>query len=321
MTGRSLVPAAAGRRRGAVPSEVAADTLRPALEAFLEELRTGRRLSANTVDGYGRDLADYLAFAASYRLGSWREATATFLGGYFASLAGRGLSSATVARRRAALRGFHRYLERNGVTPADATAGLPAPRRGRSLPHALAIEEVERLLAQPQGEGPLALRDRALLELAYASGLRVSELVGLRRPELDLAGRTVRCMGKGRRERAVPFGQHAARALALYLERARPLLERGKGRDAVFLNARGTRLSRMGFWKILHGYARQAGLADRAHPHVLRHSFATHLLAGGADLRVVQELLGHASVTTTAIYTHLDRHYLRVEHQKYHPRS
>jgi integrase/recombinase XerD len=180
---------------------------------------------------------------------------------------------------------------------------------------------MEQLLAQPKGEEPLALRDRALLELAYGSGLRVSELVGLRLPQLDLRERTVTCIGKGNRERAVPFGQPCVQALAEYLERGRATLDRGKGRDAVFLNARGTRLSRMGFWKILSGHARRAGLATRVHPHALRHSFATHLLAGGADLRVVQELLGHASVTTTAIYTHLDRHYLRVEHERYHPRG
>jgi integrase/recombinase XerD len=306
------------RRR---PAPSAGAELRGWVEAFLEELRTGRRLSVNTVDAYGRDLMDYMKFARSHGLARWEESTPTFLGGYFAGLARRGLSASTTARRRAAIRGFHRYLERSGGAAADATATMPGPRRERLLPHALAVEEVEALLAQPPGEAPLALRDRALLELAYGSGLRVSELLGVRRPQLDLGGRSVTCLGKGSKERNVPFGGEAARALRAWLERGRPRLDRGRGRDAVFLNARGTPLSRMGFWKILRGHARAAGLQAKVHPHVLRHSFATHLLAGGADLRVVQELLGHASVTTTAIYTHLDRHYLKAEHQKFHPRS
>jgi integrase/recombinase XerD len=166
----------------------------------------------------------------------------------------------------------------------------------------------------------LALRDRALFELAYASGLRVSELIGLSRDRLDLRGQSVSVAGKGNKERVVPFGRAARRALEAYLERGRPALQRGRRHDAVFVNARGGPLSRMGFWKILKSHARAAGLAARVHPHALRHSFATHLLEGGADLRVVQELLGHASVTTTAIYTHLDRGYLREVHRTFHPR-
>jgi integrase/recombinase XerD len=199
-------------------------------------------------------------------------------------------------------------------------AELPPTRRERKLPHALAIEDIERLLAQPQGDEALPLRDRALFELAYASGLRVSELVGLSRDRLDLRGQAVSVAGKGNKERSVPFGRAARRALSEYLERARPVLCARSRHDAVFVNARGGPLSRMGFWKILHGHARAAGIATRVHPHALRHSFATHLLAGGADLRVVQELLGHASISTTAIYTHLDRGYLREVHRTFHPR-
>ncbi len=274
------------------------------IEAFLEELRTGRRLSPRTVDAYSRDLADYRRFAERHRLRDWHEAGTTFLDGYFAGLLQRGLSGATVARRRSALRGFHRALERFGLSGADPLAQLPPPRRERKLPHALTVEEIERLLAQPEGDGPLRLRDRALLEVAYASGLRVSELVGLER-----------------HERTVPFGRSAEKALRAWLERGRPLLARQARHDAVFVNARGGTLSRMGFWKILRGHARAAGLASRVHPHGLRHSFATHLLQGGADLRVVQELLGHASVATTAIYTHLDRAYLREVHRTFHPRA
>jgi integrase/recombinase XerD len=291
-----------------------------ALDAFLDGLRTARRLSANTLDAYSRDLRDYRAFAVQHRLEAWSEAGSVFVDGYFARLLKRGLSSSTVARRRSSLRGFHAWLEAQGQGGRDPLANAPPPRRERRLPHALTHDEMERLIAQPKGEAPLMLRDRALLELAYASGLRVSELCGLIRSRLDLADRAVRVAGKGNRERVVPFGRAAGRALREYLERARPLLAGRARHDTVFLNARGGPLSRMGFWKILRGHARAAGISTRVHPHALRHSFATHLLEGGADLRVVQELLGHASVATTAIYTHLDRAYLREVHRSFHPR-
>jgi integrase/recombinase XerD len=291
------------------------------VDGWLDELRRGRRLSPRTVDAYGRDLADYLAFARTHRLAGWGEATLTFVDGYLASLQRRGLSSGTVSRRRSAMRGFHGFLARTGQRADDPVALLPAPRRERRLPHALARGDVEALLAHPQGEGPLALRDRAMLELAYGSGLRVSELVGLPRSQVDLRGRTLLVSGKGDRQRVVPFGRAAAAALRDWLERGRPLLAPHARHDAVFVNARGGTLSRMGWWKILRGHARGAGVGARVHPHALRHSFATHLLEGGADLRVVQELLGHANVTTTAIYTHLDRTYLREVHRQFHPRA
>lgn len=305
-------PAAAAPRTGG---------LEPALEAFLDGLRTGRRLSPHTLDAYARDLADYRAFARRHSLTTWSEVTAVFVDGYFASLLKRGLAGTTVARRRSTLRGFHAFLQRQGLREGDPLAELPPPRRERRLPHALTLEEIECLLAQPGGEGPLRLRDRALLELAYASGLRVSELCGLERPRIDLSGRVVSVAGKGGKERMVPFGRPAASALREYLERARPVLAARARHDRMFVNARGGPLSRMGFWKILRGHARAAGIGTRVHPHALRHSFATHLLQGGADLRVVQELLGHASVATTAIYTHLDRAYLREVHRTFHPRS
>jgi integrase/recombinase XerD len=290
------------------------------LEAFLDELRTGRRLSPRTVDAYGRDLADYARFIVRQGLARWDDATPTVIDGYLASLSRRGLATATVARRRAALRGFHAHRGRHGGGGADPTAELPPARRDRKLPHALAIDDVERLLAQPEGDAPLALRDRAMFEIAYGSGLRVSELIGLTQDRLALRDRVVSVSGKGDKERAVPFGRSARRAVADYLDRARPVLCARARHDKVFVNARGGPLSRMGFWKILRRHARAAGIATRVHPHALRHSFATHLLAGGADLRVVQELLGHASITTTAIYTHLDRGYLREVHRTFHPR-
>jgi integrase/recombinase XerD len=303
--------------------------LRRPVEAFLEELRVGRRLSPHTLDAYARDLAEYTEFAERHGLGRWSEASVTFADAYFASLAQRRLAGATVSRRRSSLRGFHAFLLRQGECDDHPLARLPAPQRERKLPHALTIDDIERLLAQPHGDDPLALRDRAMLEIAYASGLRVSELCALQRSRVDLAERSLTVSGKGSKERSVPFGRAAERALREYLERGRSaLVEPGRAtrrrlasrHDAVFVNAHGRPLSRMGFWKILRGHARGAGLAMRVHPHTLRHSFATHLLQGGADLRVVQELLGHASVATTAIYTHLDRAYLREVHRTFHPR-
>jgi integrase/recombinase XerD len=309
------------------PARAVSPALDQGVHGFLDELHKGRRLSHNTLDAYARDLADYRAFAARHGLADWTEVTPIFLDAYFALLLKRGLSGATVARRRSALRGFHAWLGRAGGATADPLASAPAPRRERKLPHPLSVAEVERLLAQPQGEEPLPLRDRAMLELAYGSGLRVSELCELERSGLDLEARLVTVVGKRDKQRTVPFGRTAERALRAWLERGRePLAGRehatGHSRhDRVFVNARGGPLSRMGFWKILRGHARSAGIPARVHPHALRHSFATHLLHGGADLRVVQELLGHASVTTTAIYTHLDRAYLREVHRTFHPRA
>ncbi len=295
--------------------------LLPALEAWLDELRRVRRVSDRTVDAYRHDVMDYHAFARSHGLADWNEATTTFVDGYFASLLRRGHAGSTAARRRSSLRGFHAFLARMGHHREDPVALQPAPRRERKLPHALTLGEIESLLAQPEGEGALALRDRAMLELAYAAGLRVSELVDVDRAQLDLAGGSLLVTGKGNKQRLVPFGRAAATAMREWLDRGRPQLAGRARHDRLFCNARGGPLSRAGWWKILRNHARRAGIATRVHPHALRHSFATHLLEGGADLRVVQELLGHASVTTTAIYTHLDRGYLREVHRQFHPRA
>ncbi len=291
------------------------------VEAFLDELRTGRRLSVNTLDAYARDLADYAGFAARHRLADWAEATPVFVDGYFAWLHIRALAARTVARRRSTLRGFHAHLERTGVRADDPLAQLPAPRRERRLPHVLAAEDLEPLLAAPAGESPLALRDRAMLELIYASGLRVSELCGLTRSAVQMREKSLVVTGKRDKTRIAMFGARAQSALQEYLERGRPALVKRSRSEMLFVNARGGRLSRQGFWKILRGHARATGLAGRVHPHALRHSFASHLLDRGADLRVVQELLGHASIATTEIYTHLDRDHLREVHATFHPRE
>ena len=321
MSARATRSAGRGHAPDAVGRPVPPRALAAPVDGWLDELRRGRRLSERTVDAYGRDLADYTAFAVRHGLGAWREASITFVDGYLASLQRRGLASSTVSRRRSTLRGFHGFLARSGQREDDPVALLPPPRRDRRLPHALPLGDIEALLAHPQGDSPLALRDRAMLELAYGSGLRVSELTGLARSQVDLGTRTLQVTGKGDKQRVVLFGRAAAMALRAWLERGRPQLAAHARHDAVFVNARGGRLSRMGWWKILRGHARGAGVTAHVHPHALRHSFATHLLEGGADLRVVQELLGHASVTTTAIYTHLERGYLREVHRQFHPRG
>ncbi len=300
---------------------VAKSPLLPAIDAWLDELRRVRRVSERTVDAYRRDALDYHAFALAHGLSGWSEAGTTFVDGYFASLLKRGRAGSTAARRRSSLRSFHAFLARMGEHREDPIALLAAPRRERKLPHALTVGEIESLLAAPEGDRALALRDRAMLELAYAAGLRVSELVGAERAHLDLSGRSLTVTGKGDKQRLVPFGRAAERALREWLERGRPQLAARARHDRVFCNAAGGPLSRMGWWKILRGHASRAQIATRVHPHALRHSFATHLLEGGADLRVVQELLGHASITTTAIYTHLDRGYLREVHRQFHPRA
>jgi len=296
------------------------EALARAIGEFLDSIRYVRRLAPRTVEAYGRDLADYAAHLRSVGIAGLEEVTPGVVGEYLLRRRRSGLAPRTLARRRAAIAGLHAHAAGAGTCRTDPTRELDPLRVGRRLPRALPLADVERLLAQTLGEKPLALRDRALLELAYASGLRASELVGLDLESVDLEGRLVVVLGKGSKQRLVPFGGAAARALTRYLEAGRPGLARDRGEAALFVNRFGRRLSRMGFWKVLAGYARAAGLGGRVSPHVLRHSFATHLLAGGADLRVVQELLGHASVTTTQIYTEVDREQLREVHRHFHPR-
>ena len=319
----SPVPAAPRRRVRERPlaERLAGSPLVPAIESWVDELRKGQRLSENTTAGYRLDVLDYADFAAGHGVTSWSEATRTVLDGYLATLHRDGGSRRTLMRRRSALTRFHRFLHRHGETPEDASLDLPAPRPERRLPHALEVDDLAALLAQDGDETALSIRTRAMLELTYASGLRVSEVLQLACTSVDLGSRVVTVVGKGNKQRVVPFGREAARWIEAYLERARPLLVAGRRHGTLFVNARGGPLSRMGFWKLLRDRARAAGLAARVHPHALRHSFATHLLQGGADLRVVQELLGHASVTTTSIYTHLDRAYLREVHREFHPRE
>lgn len=291
------------------------------LERYLNQLSLERGLAARSVDSYSGDLKRYISYHAGRGVAQPGQITRDAVGSFLSELGKYGLSPATMARTISAVRGFHRFLLSEGLAEADPSENIEAPRLGRRLPGVLNVAEVESILQQPDTAKPLGLRDRAMLELLYACGLRVSELMSLRESDLFFAQGFVRCFGKGSKERLVPAGKSARSWVTRYLKGARPALLKKAPTDRLFLNNRGGPLSRMGFWKLLKAYAGKAGIRKRVHPHILRHSFATHLLEGGADLRSVQEMLGHADISTTQIYTHVDREYLKEVHRQFHPRG
>jgi integrase/recombinase XerD len=292
------------------------------LGAYLDHLRLERRLSIRTIEAYRADLGQHLVWLAEHGRRGPESVDAEALREDLARLHEAGRSRVSQQRYRSSLRGFYRHLTREGWIPADPSADLEGPRVRRRLPRCLSIEEMDRLLAAATGDSPLEFRDRAMIEVAYGAGLRVSELVGLGAEDCDLEGRVVRVRGKGDRERLVPLGESACEAVRAYLREGRPLLGRKKRSHRLFLNRFGGGFSRMGFYRVLVRRGGAAGIAaDRLHPHILRHSFATHLLEGGASLRIVQELLGHRSLSTTEIYTGVDRGFLRKVHRRFHPRG
>lgn len=300
-------------------------TVEAAVDDYLEHLRIERGLAANTIVAYRRDLTLYARYLAEVAIDELATVTPDDLDSFVVWLrrrptaTGTRYAAASVARITVAVRGLHRHLAIEGVTTTDAAAGLDTPRTPRPLPKALTLDDVERLLAAPVGTGPLVLRDRALLELLYGAGLRISELTALDLDDLDPVERLVRVLGKGDRERLVPYGEPAASALTAWVVQARPgLVPRA---PALFLNGRGGRLTRQGAWQRVKRSAAKVGLEHEVTPHALRHSYATHLLDGGADVRAVQELLGHASVTTTQIYTLVSRSALRDAYELAHPRA
>jgi integrase/recombinase XerD len=291
------------------------------LEGFRDFLALESGHSANTVEAYLRDLQRLAEFAASKGVRDPGQVSRPLLRDFVYLLKDLGLSAATIRREVSAIRTYYGFLVGEGRVPNDPSDRLESPRRGRVLPDTLSVREVEALLAAPNLDEPLAWRDRALLELGYGSGLRVSELCGLGTTDLLLTENLVRVFGKGGKERVVPIGRTVIGAVSVYLHQLRPELDRGKSGGRVLLNARGRPLSRVGAWGIVKRAAARAGIAKRVTPHTLRHSFATHLLEGGADLRAVQEMLGHADLSTTQIYTHVDREYLRSVHKQFHPRG
>lgn len=290
------------------------------IDAYLDHLRVERRLAAHTLESYGRDLRALAEFAA----GAGRPPEALDRGALEAFVRQqmtRGLSPRSVARLVAAVRGYYRFLVLDRHLSHSPADDLRPPRAWPALPTFLSLEEVDTLIAQPDVDTPLGLRDRAMIELLYATGLRVSELVNVRLGDLHLSEQYMTCVGKGDKERLVPIGEQAAYWINKYCESARPELLKGRRSPRLFLNARGGTLTRVGFWKILKRHGRRAHLPRTLSPHVLRHSFATHLLERGADLRAIQMMLGHADLSTTQIYTHVLEARLRAVYDRFHPRA
>lgn len=291
------------------------------LARFTDYVALEQGLSPRTLEAYQRDLQRFAEYAEAKGAVAPPDITARLLREYVYQLKDLGLSPASIRRNVSAIRTYFRFLTGDGIVARDPSERLETPKRWRSLPDVLSVEEVRQLLASPTLDDALVFRDRALLELAYGAGLRVSEWISLGVRDLLLEDGLVRVFGKGSKERLVPIGRSAIGAAAIYLRELRPKLEKGEGKGILFLNSRGKPLSRMGAWKILRGHVDRAGLTKHVSPHTLRHSFATHLLEGGADLRAVQEMLGHVDIATTQIYTHVDREYLRQVHRSFHPRG
>lgn len=291
------------------------------LERFADFLALEQGSSPRTSEAYARDVERLVTYAVSKggRLPS--DISSRLLREFVYQLKDLGLAPASIRRNVSAVRTYFRFLLADGHVVRDPSERLETPKRWRSLPDVLTVDEVTRLLAAPTLDDPLTFRDRALLELAYGAGLRVSEWITLGIRDVLLEDGLVRVLGKGSKERLVPIGRSAIGAVAIYLRELRPRLEKGEGKSILLLNARGKPLTRMGAWKILRRYVERAQITKHVSPHTLRHSFATHLLEGGADLRAVQEMLGHADISTTQIYTHVDREYLRRIHKQYHPRG
>jgi integrase/recombinase XerD len=291
------------------------------LESFADFLALERGASARTQDAYARDVGRFVEFAMLKGAVAPLDVTPAMLRAFVYHLKDLGLSPTSIRRNVSAVRSYFRFLMGDGLVLRDPSERLDTPKRWRTLPEVLSVAEIQKLLAAPTMDDSLYFRDKAMLELAYGAGLRVSEWIGVGAKDLLLDEGLVRVFGKGSKERLVPVGRSAIGALAIYVRELRPRLEKGSGKGVLFLNARGEPLSRMGAWKILRKYVERAGITKRVYPHTLRHSFATHLLEGGADLRAVQEMLGHADISTTQIYTHVDREYLRQVHKRYHPRA
>jgi integrase/recombinase XerD len=288
------------------------------LERFMNFISVEKGLSRNTVLSYERDLVKYLR---AMRDKAPDDISRDDIVSYLASLSSSGIAPRSAARNLAAIRGFHKYLVIDNLARRDPTTDLETPRGWKRLPSSLSSAEVEALLVQPDPGTPIGLRDKAMLELLYATGLRVSELVGLTLANINLERGFLIVMGKGSKERAVPMGESAVDAVREYLSRARPALLGEKESDALFISSRRRGITRQMFWERIKFYATTAGINRSISPHTLRHSFATHLLDNGADLRAVQAMLGHADISTTQIYTHVSRERLRRVHEKYHPRG
>jgi len=294
--------------------------MRVLLESFIQYLAVERGLSDNTLSSYFSDLGQFITFLEENNIDSVDMLNNQHLIEYVVFLKSQNKAPTTISRNRAAIKSFMKFLLNEGVLENNPSENLASPRLNRKLPMTLSMEQVDNLLKQPRLKTSIGIRDKAMLEVIYASGLRVSELVSLNMGDMELDKGFIRCYGKGSKERIVPLGSTAISFVNQYLEQARVKLAKKPGEKAVFLNNLGNRLTRQGFWKILKKYAKDTGIAEIT-PHTLRHSFATHLLENGADLRAVQEMLGHADISTTQIYTHLTNSHLRKVYDNTHPRA
>ena len=292
------------------------------LKEYLNVLRLEKNLSVNTISSYRNDINSLINFLDSLKINDPSLVDNKLLNSFFINLQELGLSNTSAARYYSSIKGFFSYLFSNKYIKANPVEKVMPPKLSKNLPSVLSLGEIDSILLKPDVENKLGLRDRGILEVLYACGLRVSELIGLKISDLFFDEEIIRVFGKGSKERLVPIGSSAIKWTKEYLTKSRPLLaKKAKSENVVFLNNRGSKLSRMGVWKIVDHYVKEAGIQKEVHPHTFRHSFATHLLEGGADLRAVQEMLGHADISTTQIYTHIDRDYIKQVHKQFHPRG
>ncbi|WP_400163861.1 site-specific tyrosine recombinase XerD [Brevibacillus sp. TJ4] len=291
------------------------------IDQFIHFLAVEKGLSSNTLESYQRDMVAYTSYLQEQGVTRIEDSERTHIVGYLLSLREKGRATATLSRNMASIRAFYQFLVRDKYIDKDPSIHLETPKIEKRLPKVLSVEEVERLLDSPPVNNPAGLRDKAMLELLYATGIRVSELVNLEASDVNLEMGFVKCMGKGSKERIIPLGSVAVQMVRNYLQSGRSQLLKGRGETALFLNHLGKKITRQGFWKIIKRYAQKANIHAEITPHTLRHSFATHLLENGADLRSVQEMLGHADISTTQIYTHVTRTRIKDIYAKTHPRA
>jgi integrase/recombinase XerD len=292
------------------------------VKEYLAHIKLEKNLSNNTVLSYKNDIHAFVSFLKDSDIDDPSDISSDNIGGFFKTLKELGLSGTSSARYFSSLKGFFLYLLKNKYIVKNPIEKITAPKMSKKLPGVLDINEIEKILSAPNVNDKLGLRDKAILELFYACGTRVSELINLKVSDLFFDDEIIRVFGKGSKERLIPIGSSAIQWIGEYLKKSRPLLmKKSKSENNLFLNSRASKLSRMGIWKIIDRYVKEAGIKKDVHPHTFRHSFATHLLEGGADLRAVQEMLGHADISTTQIYTHIDRDYIKQIHKQFHPRG